>query len=59
MQELITVAGLYLIFTAGDLWTTYLKKKGERLVYFLSSQMGTVFYTTFMFVFMLVLKELV
>ena len=58
MQELITVAGLYLIFTTGDLWTTYLKKEGERLVYFLSSQMGTVFYTTVMFVLMLAMKEL-
>ena len=58
MQELITVAGLYTIFTTADVWTMYFKKEGERLVYFLSSQMGTVFYTTSMFVLMLAMKEL-
>jgi len=58
MQELITVAGLYTIFTIADIWSTYLKKDNERLVYFLGSQMGTVFYTTIMFVLMLVLREL-
>jgi hypothetical protein len=58
MQDLITVAGLYLIFTTADIWGTYMKRKEERLIYFLSSQMGTVFYTTVVFVFMLVIKEL-
>jgi len=58
MQELITVAGLYAIFTTADLWSTYLKKDSERLVYFLGAQMGTVFYTTIMFILMLVLREL-
>ena len=57
MQELITVAGLYTIFTIADVWGTYLKKDDERLVYFLRSQMGSVFYTTFIFVFMLGLKQ--
>ena len=58
MQDLITVAGLYLIFTTADIWGTYMKRKEERLIYFLSSQMGTVFYTTCVFVLMLVLREL-
>lgn len=58
MQDLITVAGLYVIFTTGDIWGTYMKRKEERLIYFLSSQMGTVFYTTCVFVLMLVMREL-
>lgn len=60
MQDLITVAGLYLIFTIADIRGTYMQReKEDRLMYFLSSQMGTVFYTTCIFVIMLVMKELV